>query len=322
MILTQHKSLLFTLLAVVAIAVITSSLISSEMYPEDINQSPDYQRKASQLSKDYWYDGTAEISSYNLSQARYGELHQGNAVLVYVTEPFSPSSNTKADSHDSANIPVLKLNKTSKFNTGIYPYSMMNTTLYPFEDRAHSMKISTSIQEWCGMTYGEMTNTGMLNFDLDSYFQGESYQDKVIPMTLLEDDLWTLLRLNPDLLPTGDHTMIPSMTYLQLMHQETRAYSVNATLVKDKNDFYVYQLYYPELDRTLRLQFDVELPHRVQSWEETSVDGYGPAKKKLTTTATLINTLKTDYWNKNKTKDQELRTQLGLDSYHTKPQQN
>ena len=51
----------------------------------------------SQAFRDYWYDGKAEITSYALQQARYGELHTGEAVLVFVTEPFSKSKQVKLD---------------------------------------------------------------------------------------------------------------------------------------------------------------------------------------------------------------------------------
>jgi len=39
----------------------------------------------------YWYQGKAELTSYTLEQARYGEVHPGEAVLVFVTEDFSKS---------------------------------------------------------------------------------------------------------------------------------------------------------------------------------------------------------------------------------------
>ena len=39
----------------------------------------------------YWYAGEAELNSYTLSQARYGENHEGEAVLIFVTEDFSKS---------------------------------------------------------------------------------------------------------------------------------------------------------------------------------------------------------------------------------------
>ena len=47
--------------------------------------------------KDYWYAGKAEITSYKLEQARYSELRDGKAVLVYVTEPFLPKAQVKSD---------------------------------------------------------------------------------------------------------------------------------------------------------------------------------------------------------------------------------
>lgn len=37
-----------------------------------------------------WFSGEAELNRYRLSQARYGELHEGEAVLIFVTEEFLP----------------------------------------------------------------------------------------------------------------------------------------------------------------------------------------------------------------------------------------
>ena len=88
--------------------------------------------------KDYWYNGEAEITSYKLEQARYGEMHDGKAVLVFVTEDFLPETQVKADHYEETNIPVLKLNATKKFNTGIYPYSIMQSTFYPVSNNKHA----------------------------------------------------------------------------------------------------------------------------------------------------------------------------------------
>ncbi len=97
--------------------------------------------------KKYWYAGNAEITSYKLQQARYGELREGTSVLIYVTEPFLPEVQVKADGSNANNIPVLKLNATKKYLTGIYPYSIMSSTFYPVHDNQNALKTSLSVQE-------------------------------------------------------------------------------------------------------------------------------------------------------------------------------
>ncbi len=52
-----------------------------------------------QVFSDYWYKGQAEISSYELSQSRYGGVHDGKTVLVFVAEDFSKSKHVKLDEH-------------------------------------------------------------------------------------------------------------------------------------------------------------------------------------------------------------------------------
>ena len=165
------------------------------------------------VNLDFWSDGKAEVSSYKLTQARYGELHEGNAVLIYVTEPFSTNSWTKADNSSKENREVLKLNFTKKFNTGIYPYSMMNSSFFPLKNGKSALKISTSLQEWCGHTYTELRNDSKFDFQLNSYFQSEKQGKFSIPKNNLEDDFWSIIRLNPAQLPVGELQVIPSFFY-------------------------------------------------------------------------------------------------------------
>src|SRR5437868_1990091 len=102
--------------------------------------------------KSYWYSGKAEISSYKLKQARYGEIHDGSAVMVFVTEDFSKSKQVKLDHPENAGddkLPVMKLNLVKKFVTGIYPYSMMMSAFSPVDlnNYPHAVKTATSVQE-------------------------------------------------------------------------------------------------------------------------------------------------------------------------------
>jgi len=85
---------------------------------------------------DYWFQGKAEINSYNLTQYRYGEARDGEAVLIFVTEDFSRKKHVKLDDTEAAGrdkISVLKMNQTREFVTGIYPYHMMLSAFYSYQ---------------------------------------------------------------------------------------------------------------------------------------------------------------------------------------------
>lgn len=263
--------------------------------------------------KSYWYDGKGEISSYELKQARYGEIREGKAVLIFVTEDFSTKTMTKADQSAAENISVLKLNATRKFNTGIYPYSMMNSSFFPFPNGENSIKISTSSQEWCGHTYLELIDQGNFEIQNHSYFQSEAQQEIKLKKSLLEDDLWTMIRLNPDNLPIGKLEVIPSFFYLRFSHNDIRAYSCELSLTSASDGNKIYNISYPELDRELIITFNQNFPFQIQGWEDTYFSGWGEKKQKLTTSATLIKSIRTDYWTKNSNADSGMRGDLGLE---------
>ncbi len=262
--------------------------------------------------KQYWYNNEAEISSYQLTQARYGELREGKAVLVFVTEPFSLKSNTKSDNPTQEDVSVLKLNYTKKFNTGIYPYSMMNSTFFPFENGQHSLKVSSSSQEWCGHTYMELVNKDKFEIEINSYFEGET-AEVTLDKTLLEDDIYSMIRLQPEDLPQGKQKVIPSFFYLRLLHKELKAYECNVSHSKVNDSLLTITLNYPELERSLSISYQANFPYKIISWQEEYYSGWGEGRKKLTTKATLLKTIKIDYWNKNSNADAYYRNTLKLD---------
>ncbi|UII76061.1 septum formation inhibitor Maf [Flagellimonas sp. HMM57] len=267
-----------------------------------------------QLSEDfkkYWYAGNAEITSYTLEQARYGELRDGNAVLVYVTEPFLPKIQVKADRSNPTNIPVLKLNATKNYLTGIYPYSVMGSTFYPVHDNQHALKTSLSIQEWCGHVYSQINNRDSFEFTSHSYFEGEADQNLKLEKNIMENEIWNKIRINPNDLPVGDLEVIPSLEYIRLRHKELKAYKATASL-DSKSGISTYSLAYPELDRTLSINFTTAFPHTIESWTESFKSGYGPKAKVMTTKGTKLKSIRTAYWGQNSNKDLILRDSLGL----------
>ena len=263
------------------------------------------------LSKEfnhYWYSGEAEITSYQLEQARYGELRDGKAVLVFVTEDFLPEIQVKADNYSKGNTSVLKLNATKNFNTGVYPYSIMQSTFYPVANNQHAIKVSASIQEWCGHVYAQLNNRDKFEVLSHSYFQGEADQSFQLEKTWVENELWTKLRIDPKSLPLGDISVIPSLEFSRLRHKDIKAYKALASL---KNGTYI--LSYPELNRTLKIKFNTSFPYDILGWEETFQSGFGASAKTLTTKATKLKSMKSAYWGKNSNADETLRKTLLLE---------
>jgi len=256
--------------------------------------------KPNQQFKDYWYAGKAEITSYTLEQARYGELRDGKAVLVYVTEPFLPKVQVKADQKNPENISVLKLNATKKFNTGIYPYSIMQSTFYPVANNQHALKVSASIQEWCGQVYTQINNRAQFEVTSHSYFEGEADQNFNLEKVVLENQIWTQLRINPNSLPTGNFKIIPNLEYIRLKHKPLKSYNAFAEISAG-----TYTLSIKELDKKLTIYYEENFPFAIQSWEET-ING-------LTTKATKLKTINTAYWSKNSNTDSNLRKLLELE---------
>ena len=276
----------------------------------NLNIKPKTKEAAQQLTEDfknYWFTGEAEITSYKLEQARYGEIRDGQAVLIYVTEDFLPNIQVKADQQNPENISVLKLNATKKFNTGIYPYSVMQSTFYPIANNQHALKISSSIQEWCGHVYMQLNNRNDFEIISHSYFQGEADELFNVDKAILENELWTQLRLNPKRLPIGSLKVIPSLEYVRFGNIELKAYEASAILTDT-----TYTISYPDLNRRLIINFNSEFPYTISGWEETFKSGFGSNAKFLTTKATKLVTIKSPYWSKNRNKDDVLRQTLQL----------
>ena len=160
------------------------------------NSQADNDKTSSAPFTDYWYAGKAEITRYALEQARYGELRQGDAVLIFVTEDFLSDKQVKYEFGDKDKaVPVLKLNATRKFYTGIYPYSIMTSVFTPVDGSHASLKVTSSSQEWCGHTFMQFNNRdGGFDSQLRSYFQAEGDQEVRLEQALLEDEVWTRLR--------------------------------------------------------------------------------------------------------------------------------
>ena len=143
--------------------------IASTVFP-----GPEYEREQ---FKSYWYKGEAELNRYSLEQARYSELHEGAAVLVFVTEPFLKDKQVKLDGpYRSGADNVLKLNRIHRFTTGVYDYSLMNSVFTAENAQAApTYKVSTTVQDWCGHVFNQLNLDGdSYKLQVRSYFEAEA----------------------------------------------------------------------------------------------------------------------------------------------------
>lgn len=264
------------------------------------------------LFSDHWYQGKAELSSYDLNQSRYGAAHDGKVVLVYVTEDFSHKSHVKLDDpsrHINDAIKVMKLNTMKEFVTGIYKYSMMTSVFTPieYERHPHSLKLTCSSQDWCGQSFMQANWKGnryeVKNF---SYFESDGDKTYSLMNPWLEDEIWTKIRLAPNTLATGEMKMVPSAFYIRLSHQPLKVYDVVATLSKTAEE-YTYKIEYKELKRILEITFQAQFPHKILGWKEV----YGENEM---TTAKLSSTIMSDYWNHNHPDNELMRKDLNLEN--------
>jgi len=269
-----------------------------------------------------WNQGKAEVSRYALSQGRYRDNHEGDAVLIFVAEPFSRSKQVKVDDWQAAGddlVNVLKLNHTRNFVTGLYPYSLMLSTFTPLDARTPQppLKITASVQEWCGHVFTQINRRGE-GFEIAgySYFESEGDWKESIRSVLTEDEIWTRIRLSPGQLPTGEIELLPGALHARLTHQALRPAKARAEWIEadpkahDPAKVRGYRVRYTSgSDRVLSLWFERAAPHGIVAWEEAYTDVAGVP---LTTRARRTHVKWIDYWTRHSNADRALRSELGL----------
>ncbi len=308
--------LLRIILGVVLLMIISISISSFISNNKDITEPMTHGQAT--LSNDslfnaYWFGDQAEIRTYDLTQARYGELHQGKATVIFVAQTFSKKKGVKPDRHKNTkdHIPVLKMNLLKKFGTGIYPYSMMLSTFTPLQKAKGMIKATASGQEWCGQIFSQM-NQRNNHYDVVSYsyFEEEGDRQFTLPSIVTEDEIWSRIRMDYKSLPQGDIDIIPGLYYTRL-EQHTFEPEKATTSLTIGTDESIYTINYHQRNRTLAITFESVFPYEIIKWEETYADKRAPTKR-LTTTAVLDKSKNIDYWNYNAEKYKSIRKELGV----------
>jgi hypothetical protein len=128
---------------------------------------------------------------------------------------------------------------------------------------------------------------------------------------LLEDELWTRIRLAPETLPKGEIDLVPGLQFLRLGHSSLKPEKAMITL-SSTPDLRVLSIDYKSLKRRLVISFEKAFPYSILRWEETAPGGFDPGSPLLTTRAVRKKVLLLDYWNKHKVSDSFYRERLGL----------
>ncbi|MEM1107963.1 MAG: hypothetical protein AAGH99_04650 [Planctomycetota bacterium] len=186
-----------------------------------------------------WYDGNAEMATYNLTYPRYGELRTGTAVAITVTEPFNPEARVKSDTGGEGTHNVVKLNLVEDFQTGLYDYNLMTSVFVPTRavnglPAGSPTKVSFSMQEWCGHVYQQALFSGAkrgrpgVRMSVNSYFENTADQQVKMdhPAGGISEDaliLWARGLAGPRLEP-GESIEVPvfrSMAVQRINHAKS-----------------------------------------------------------------------------------------------------
>lgn len=271
----------------------------------------------------WWGDGKGELSSYKTKTQRYGEMREGYAVFVYVTEEIARTTRIKVESEAipaGDRMPVMKLNHVVKFPTGIYDYSLLTSTFSSIESELgrppfEPLKISFSAQEWCGHVFQmSIPQRDQVELTLHSYFQSEGDQKRSIKLpanAAFEDNFLIWIReLKGDVLAAGQRRalqILPSSWATRAGHQIVDFQS--GSIIKAEGEAVklgnggvpTWRWTWQIGDRTETYWVEKAYPHRILKW--MSSDG-GEGE--------LIKTLRVPYWQLHGNDDLPYREQLGL----------
>lgn len=267
-----------------------------------------------------WGDGRAELDGYALTQPRYGQPRQGEAVLIYVAETFTAAQRVKSDGGHGDEYPVLKLNQTRRFQTGVYDYATQSSAWVRLDGRLPrgvAPKLSLSVQEWCGHVWSQLlVDPPSMRWIQHSYFDGEGDREQTTAVPeggVMGDLLPVLLRgLVGELVRPGGTITVPYLPTLldgRLDHaaptwtQATIHRAERTTFLERPTGSYHAETWTVAVQGGLTTTWYVQAsePHLILGWERS--DGE---------TAVLTGTMRAAYWEEHDPGDEAMRARLGL----------
>ena len=268
-----------------------------------------------------WFSGKAEISSYSLKQNRYKGVHNGEAIMIFVTEPFLTDKQVKSDDNNDKNsVSTLKNNQIRRFTTGLYDYSIF-TSVFTNANNAVTYKVTNSSQDWCGQSFMQLNKTkDGYNYELRSYFESEGDKNDKAADAILEDELYNYIRIDEDLLPTGSFKLLPSTHVSRLLHLPYSSIEAVGSIQTYNGDkmkgiqLKSYKVDMPSIKRKLEIVYDSSTQtNEIVGWIDSSPSVFD---KKIRSTVAIRNeVIWSAYWGQNGVEDVEDREKLLLRGY-------
>lgn len=231
----------------------------------------DRKEQTANTLRDYWTNGTVEMNTYMLMQTGDEGALEGEMVLLYALEDvFQPDCTAFADKA------ILRLSMVKKNRDEIFE-SRLTTHIYTpanglDETPEPTVKIIYGAEQWEEQHYSRVEKD-QNGYRIKSYSfdTGEALRTRYFT-AMPEEDVWTRMRLDPLSLPMGSFEMIPGQEYLDRHSIEPESYGVIGKLqlqiTADHLQHYVYQLYFPELQRRVEWRFEAYFPYTLLNWEE------------------------------------------------------
>lgn len=257
----------------------------------------------------YWYQNQAEVSSYDLGIEQFGEFRRGEAVLIFSAKDISKSEQVELTNPDLAGddrVPVMKLNKYWRFNTGLSDCSLMGTVFTPIDLNLYpfTLKQTTTVQDWSGQDFLQLSRQED-GYDVKhlSYYQSGEDQDYSINPDLLEDEIFTRIRINPASVPSGEIEIVPG-DFFRLAREPVKPKRARVQFLKSEATTQCL-VEYLHLNRTVRINFETAFPHKILSWTEEQ-------DQRVVVEGKLRKTVLDAYWEKNSGSCLPMRDSLDL----------
>ena len=214
----------------------------------------------------HWYDGLAEVATYQAQRTIYNKERNFEYTYVTVAEDFNKEFRVKTDDYNRKDLyKVMKVNAFCKIETDNYPYHFLTSMFFPFATPWSLDKMTNGSQEWCGNTFKEyLANTKEYQLTYHSYWDNEGDGKKTIQKDVLfEDQLnYTLRSLNfkndlsfdVSVMETQISSKVGKLkiydaviTVVDGSQTIKNTWKVNVKLDGDKENVYYFEKAYPNL---------------------------------------------------------------------------